>query len=230
MSRERFVATDVLVLAGGLKEEGGLNPETIRRTDTAAQFVLAQKRKIDKIIVSGGYPLGREAPDEANREGTLMAKRLKEEWGVESVDAEIESRTTVENFANVIRDGHLTPGEYAEGRRALAIVTNELHGRRAGLLARTALAAADNSVFRVAVPGERRALREQVQQERELAQLVAIAIDLAQQSHPSLPLNLGYVNEEFGKRTPEQWKEAVGQLNAEQPNWELPDLPTLSSV
>jgi hypothetical protein len=229
--KERFTITDVLVLAGGLEESGGLTGESVRRTDTAAEFVLSGERKIGKIIVSGGYPLDRKsAPDISKREAPLMATRLRDVWEIEGVRVEAEPRTTLESFANTIKVGHLTPGEYAEGRRALAIVTNQLHGRRAGLIAQYALDISGGGLFRVPVDAERKPTSEVAKQERYLAKLTAIAIDLAARSHPpGSPGALDQANRELEAHTPEEWKEKVKAFDAQYgDNWQPPELPVAS--
>lgn len=225
---ERFTTTDVLVLAGGLLKNGSLTKESLKRTDTAAEFVLSGTRKIGKIIVSGGYPLGQEPPVYRKREAPQMAEYLKEKWEIEGVRIEAASRTTVENLAYSIQAGHLNPGEYAEGRRALAIVTNQLHGRRVGLIARYALSISDRAAFRVAPP-ERKPSVKMANEEESLAKLTAIAIDLAALAHPpGSPDVLDAVNEELAARTSRQWETEIKAFNRNHPNWTAPDLPVIS--
>lgn len=161
--------------------------ETNRRADEAGMFWRSlPSGVIDRIISTGGYPQlakDMEQPRDGTNEGSLMAERLKEKWGVTGrILVEPGARHTFENFSNSLNKRYLEAGSYNPDH-PLGLVVNEAQAKRVILLARYALNIGRESLFRLQplVPEQD---PEVIRKEKLLTKLTEIVIRQATTDAP----------------------------------------------
>jgi len=138
----------VLVLAGGLLEDGGLPPWVVRRLEVAAGVAAAQHTACPVLCLGGGTPhkppVLQRASGHVIHEGTACADYLlRAGLPAGRLLKEVSSYDTVGNafFALTI---HAIPARW----RRVAVVTSEFHMPRSAALFQHMWGAAARDVFR----------------------------------------------------------------------------------